>query len=192
MTQTRSSCIAICVSFFGVFSALVSAKAGVPSLEWDPNPEPYVAGYNVYVGEKSRTYTRIVDVGLQTSLPLTNLNPGVTHYFAVTAYDSNRLESPFSDEVSYTPRVDGTNASNIPLMLTLSEGGAVIHFAGVAGQVARIVASSDLDVWEEIYNVTLSQERLVEYIDHDFSAYSTRFYRVVAVAAPSLQTIALY
>jgi fibronectin type 3 domain-containing protein len=189
MTQTRSACVAFCVVFIlGLFES-ISAGASIPSLEWDPNPESYVAGYNVYSGEKSRTYTRIIDVGLQTSLPLTNLTPGVTYYFAVTAYDSNRLESPFSDEVFYTPRVNGTNASIIPFTLAVSEGSTAIQFTGFAGKVCRVVASSDLVQWEEIYTVTMTQNESIEYLDGESRSRSYRFYRIVATAAPVSGTI---
>src|SRR5688572_33479628 len=93
-----------------------------PTLEWDPNPEATIAGYNVYIGSSSRNYSRVIDVGLQTSIPLTNLTQGITSFFAVTAYDTERLESPFSDEVFYTPPVDGVSATVLPCTLTLANG----------------------------------------------------------------------
>jgi len=74
-------------------------------LEWDPNTEPEVAGYKVYIGGASRSYTNSVDVGLSTNYPITKERSGDVLFFCVTAYeiDENgaQLESEFSDEVSW-------------------------------------------------------------------------------------------
>lgn len=69
-------------------------------LEWDANTETNLAGYRVYSGRQSRVYDSVLDVGNQTLAQLTT-QPGTT-YYAVTAYDTDGLESDFSDEVFYT------------------------------------------------------------------------------------------
>jgi hypothetical protein len=82
------------------------------TLSWYP-PATYVsgtaltnlAGYKVYYGTVSSTYTQVMNVGL-TSNPaapaytLTALAAGSIYFFAVTAYDSSGNESAFSNEVS--------------------------------------------------------------------------------------------
>ncbi|HEY0548458.1 MAG TPA: Ig-like domain-containing protein [Verrucomicrobiae bacterium] len=70
------------------------------TLEWDRNPEINVIGYRVYVGRVSRLYDSVLDIGNQTSAPVPT-SPGKT-YFAVTAYDSDGLESDYSEEIFYT------------------------------------------------------------------------------------------
>jgi hypothetical protein len=193
MTQTQPACKALLAILFAAFLSSSRAIAAVPSLEWDPNPEPYVVGYNVYIGEKSRVYTRVIDVGQQTSVPLTNLNPGVTYYFAVTAYDTSRLESPFSDEVSYTPRIDGTNAFLIPFAMTMEGGNALIRFPNIPGHMCRIVASSDLFAWEEIHSLRVPDDRVIEYVDANPELRAQRFFRVVAApVASASSTIVAY
>jgi hypothetical protein len=192
MTQTQPTCKALIFFLFAAFLSFTKALAAVPSLEWDPNPEPYVIGYNVYVGEKSRVYTRVIDVGPQTSVPLTNLNPGVTYFFAVTAYDTSRLESPFSDEVSYTPRVDGTNSFLIPFAMIMAEGNPVVRFPSIPEHICRVVASSDLSAWEEIHSVRVPDSRVIEYVDANPEVRAQRFFRVVAVPVPSATTLLTY
>jgi len=59
-----------------------------------------VAGYRVYMGRQPRVYDSVLDVGNQTVAQLSTT--WRTTYFAVTAYDTDGLESDFSDEVSYT------------------------------------------------------------------------------------------
>jgi hypothetical protein len=72
------------------------------SLLWDQNTEPDLAGYKVYYGLSSRNYDSSVDVGNQTTCTLTNLDPGTTYYIAATAYNTQGLESDFSNEVSFS------------------------------------------------------------------------------------------
>jgi hypothetical protein len=185
MTQSSSLITARRVSYallFLSFTCAISCTANVPTLEWDPNPEPYIAGYNVYTGEMSRNYTRVIDVGMQTSLPLTNLNAGVTYFFAVTAYDAERLESPFSDEVLYTPAVDGASAVVLPCTFSYSREAQTVRFSGYAGQQCRIVASFDLLEWDEVSVVTLPDSGFGEYQDTAANIPTMRFYRVIASA----------
>ena len=72
------------------------------TLEWDPNTEPDLDGYNIYWGYASGDYTFSADAGNQTTYTVTGLIPGMTYYYAATAYDTEGLESDFSDEVVYT------------------------------------------------------------------------------------------
>jgi hypothetical protein len=154
------------------------ASASVPLLEWDPNPESTVIGYNVYVGTTTRNYSQVIDTGPQNSFPLTNLNPGITYFFAVTAYDAEHLESPFSDEVFYTPPVDGITAATVSCTLTDSNAAKTVQFSGRTGQLCRIAASSDLRQWEEIF-VTLGTGDSIEYVDSGAAEKPMRFYRVI-------------
>lgn len=73
------------------------------SLAWDASePDSAIAGYRVYRGLASRKYNYVVAVGKATTKTMTNLVSGVTYFFAVTAYDTNGLESGFSSEISCT------------------------------------------------------------------------------------------
>ena len=87
---------------FGCLLALLcfawSATAAVVVLEWDANTETNVVGYRVYAGGSSRVYESVFDVGNVTVR--TNDFPIGQHFVAVTAYDTDGLESEFSDEVA--------------------------------------------------------------------------------------------
>ncbi len=72
-------------------------------LEWVPNSEPDLAGYNVYHGTTSGVYGFPDDVQNKTSHHKSNLDPDKQHYFAVTAYDESGNESDPSAEVSTPP-----------------------------------------------------------------------------------------
>jgi len=70
------------------------------TLAWDPNTEPDLAGYKIYYGASSGTYTANVDVGNVTTYTVTGLTPGVTYYFVATAHDNFGNESGYSNEVN--------------------------------------------------------------------------------------------
>lgn len=79
-------------------------------LQWIPNPERDLAGYNVYVSTAyygayrligSTRIARFIDYGAVN---------GTTYYYAVTAIDYDGNESEMSRDVTYdTPRPEGYN-----------------------------------------------------------------------------------
>ena len=83
-----------------------TAHSATVDLTWDANAEPDLAGYRVYYGTASRNYSETVDLGRATTCSISGLAATTTYYFAVTAYDTEGLESGFSNEVSYTVPAD--------------------------------------------------------------------------------------
>ena len=78
------------------------ACAANVTLEWDPNPEPDIAGYEIYYGFSSRNYSKMIDVGRYTSCTIGDLELGVTYYLAAKAYNTSGYRSDYSDEVRFT------------------------------------------------------------------------------------------
>ena len=91
-----------------VFLALVFLNSTV-IVQWSPNHESDLAGYKVYYGTASRSYSQITPVGLNTTCQISDLESGNEYFFAVTAYDSAGNESQFSNEVSILISEDDTN-----------------------------------------------------------------------------------
>ena len=77
-----------------------SASANSATLQWAANSESDLAGYKVYQGNTAGSYGPAIDAGNTTNYIASNLQPGLTYYYAVTAYDISGNESPPSDEVS--------------------------------------------------------------------------------------------
>jgi hypothetical protein len=95
-----------------LLSLSVPATAGTVSLAWDPASG--AAGYRVYYGSSSGSYTQSVDVGSATSATVSGLGDCQSWYLAVKAYN-NAGESPgFSNEITGwpAPRVDSTSPSS--------------------------------------------------------------------------------
>ena len=88
----------------GAGSSLPADTSGTIKLAWDASPDSAVTGYWVYYGTRSGIYENYRDTGSVSSNPvsfsLTGLAKGQTYYIAVTAYDTYRNESDFSNEVS--------------------------------------------------------------------------------------------
>ncbi len=101
------SVIGLLIVLFLLTPQVYSAQV---TLAWDPNTEPDLAGYSVYYNEVSSgpPYDGTgategdspIDVGNVTEFTLHGLTDGVTYFFAVTAYDTEDLESSYSNEVS--------------------------------------------------------------------------------------------
>jgi len=90
-----------------------TAFAANITMAWDSNQEPDIAGYRLHYGTSSGNYSKHIDVGNTIQHTITGLQAGVTYYFAATAYDSNDLESAYSEELVYTtPKTAGGNGKN--------------------------------------------------------------------------------
>jgi fibronectin type 3 domain-containing protein len=81
---------------------LSATVAGTASLTWNANTDSDLAGYKVYQGTSSGTYTAPVGTIPKgtTSYTVTGLQTGTTYFFIITAYDSAGNESLHSNEVS--------------------------------------------------------------------------------------------
>src|SRR5436190_5537494 len=70
---------------------------------WSPNQEPDLAGYVFYerIGQNHLPLGVITPIA-KPRYTINRLSRG-THFFSVTAFDNNGLESDFSHEVAFTP-----------------------------------------------------------------------------------------
>lgn len=115
------------------------AQAATINVSWNPNTEPDLAGYRLYVGEASGQYGEPVDVGNVTGHVM-EITPeyGATYYFALTAYDTSGNESGYSDEATcFVP--DG-RAPEKPTGLRAIIQAIVSWFKGLFGLRAAVIA----------------------------------------------------
>jgi chitinase len=93
-------CVAALVSILIVLAP--GAYGADVTLAWDANSESDLAGYILYYGTSSGTYSESIDVGNQIQHTVADLQDGATYYFAVTAYNLDDYESDYSQELAYT------------------------------------------------------------------------------------------
>ena len=80
-----------------------SPSTGSVTLTWTANGEPDLAGYKIYVGTASGTYSfpgSPFVAGKITSYTVSNLPKSQTYFLAISAYDSADNENELSAEVS--------------------------------------------------------------------------------------------
>jgi hypothetical protein len=73
------------------------------SLAWDANHEADLAGYKVFIGTQAGTYGAPINVGNVTTYRPLNVDWTHRVYFAVKAYNTSGMDSPFSTEAVWTP-----------------------------------------------------------------------------------------
>jgi len=79
-------------------------------LQWYPNSENDLNGYNVYRGFSATGYFDFLATVYTPYFVDYDVNNGVTYYYAVTAFDDAENESDLSGELVYdTPRPEGSS-----------------------------------------------------------------------------------
>ena len=156
-----------------LFACSLARASSSTSLEWNPNTDPSIAGYNVYYGGASRDYTNVINVGNSTNASVDGLVEGATYYFAVTAYTFDGAESDFSAETIYL----------VPGLLTLTTGTTPadplqIRFPVAVGHWYELQQSTDLINWVTIWQTAGFANEWVEF-DAPLNASGASFYRVV-------------
>src|SRR5207249_1692395 len=73
------------------------------SLAWDANSEADLGGYKVFIGTQSGSYGAPIDVGKITSYTPQGVDWTRRAFFAVKAYNTSGMDSPFSAEAVWTP-----------------------------------------------------------------------------------------
>lgn len=101
--------IGVVFSLLLIIQAASCFAAGDVSLAWDANTESDLAGYKIYykIGSSGEPYDGIgamegnspVDVGNVTTFTLNGLTEGSVYYLVATAYNTENLESSYSNEV---------------------------------------------------------------------------------------------
>ncbi|HQI45679.1 MAG TPA: hypothetical protein PLC59_06470 [Bacteroidales bacterium] len=181
-------------------------------LTWCPSLSPEVTGYYVYYGSRTtpisdwmpdvydineppcpgillqrgtnwyRNYTNRIDAGNNLSTVISNLTPGLTYYFSVTAYDTNLFESDFLTETSYTvPNFVKPNPSTNVMLTIVAIGGGQIKLQGKvcpSSLTTFLYQNGILQPWNVLASNVLSDVygNLV-YIDKPTN--SMRFYRAL-------------
>jgi hypothetical protein len=72
------------------------------TLTWDPNTEPNLAGYKIFIGFSPKHYAYVIDAGNRTQSTVT-ITEGFSYYLNLTAYSEDGFESGFSVEIRYPP-----------------------------------------------------------------------------------------
>ncbi len=167
----------VCIGFLALLHNPGQARGVIASgqygaaLIWNPSSSPGVVGYRFYYGTASGNYTSSVVLGNVTTNAVSSLTSGVTYFFAVTAYDTNGLESGFSNESSFVPGVPTVQIRTTPtrqFALTMS---------GLIGRNYDVQATQDFKTWTVVGTVTMGSGGSANFTDTNAASFSRRFYR---------------
>jgi hypothetical protein len=145
------------------------------SFAWDPDPTGLTAGYNIYYGTGSQSYTTKIDVGANTQVTLSGFQPQSTNFFVITAYDADGDESAPSPEISYV----------MPVALQLIAASAtnplnMLQFPVMNGHWYEVQASADLLSWATIIQTTVALSNgMTQCADAQSTALPKRYYRLI-------------
>jgi hypothetical protein len=101
----------------------LATSAVAVTLQWDPNPEPDIAGYRIHYGPERGNPSDVIDVGLITTATVQDPPDGTGYEYAVSAYNTSGLESLLSDPVHW-PYLPGQVAA-----VAISRGGNLMAAA---------------------------------------------------------------
>jgi hypothetical protein len=99
------------------------------TLAWSQSTSTNVVGYNVDYGLSSGVYNNMVYVAgaTSTNVAITGLVAGTTYYFAAAAVSALGVESPLSNEISYSVPTNSTPTILIPPQTQTVEDGCVVN-----------------------------------------------------------------
>jgi hypothetical protein len=155
-----------------IFLSQGTAQAADVTLAWDASDG--AAGYKIYYGTTSNSYTDVVDVGDVLTHTFTNLPDDVTYYFAATAYDETYLESDFSEEVSYDAEIQEKEI----FWRNSSTGNITVWYMNNASRVsyAKLTAVTDTN-WQIMGTADFNSDGKTDILWHNtFTGASTIWY----------------
>ncbi|MBE0427919.1 MAG: fibronectin type III domain-containing protein [Nitrospirae bacterium] len=107
-----------------LFAGSATLKWIAPTNNSDGSLLKNIAGYKIYYGASSGSYSKRINVGNTTAYTINNLIDGFTYYFVTTVYDKSGNESEYSNEVSKKIGETGSSANMHTLTVRKSGGGA--------------------------------------------------------------------
>ena len=140
---------------------LVAAQS--VKLTWDASPSSGVAGYRIYYGTNSRAYSCELNAGCVQTQCVTLPRRG-RWFFAVTAYDTNAVESELSNEVQYQERprppvLDGGNV--VRLCPVIERSTNLVDWSAVLGEPTFFPATNAAEFFR-VSRLTIENLKRVE------------------------------
>ncbi len=141
-------CAVLFLLGIGVGIATLPCSASAPStgsvvLAWNPSVSTDVVGYNIYYGVACGVYNNKMFVAgsTWTNATITGLAAGTQYYFAATAVDSLGVESPFSNETTYSVPLNAPPTLDALPDLTINENAGLqtVNLSGISSGAANQV-----------------------------------------------------
>jgi fibronectin type 3 domain-containing protein len=173
-----------CLSGIAVFVWLLTNSAlAAPTLVWDPNPEPDVAGYNVYFSDTTSGSNGMWNAGRRCDLPL-NLAPGHTYRFTVSAYNQLGVESAPSAPIQYEASVPRLTLNVTWDPSAFSSVASYTLYYGELNQTAQGLPGG-LGTSAAVYDLTRGVSYFLYVIGRDSASNSVDSWQQVIITMPA-------
>lgn len=139
-----SSVSGIDVTLLSSPSSLIGfSDDGSITVAWSPSSTPDVAGYKIYYGTTSGSYSNVIDAAGGIYHEITGLDNSLTYFITLTSYGNPGSESAYSDEITASPGVEAVELHagwniialpRLPLSVYLA-GGATDNLSSVLSSV---------------------------------------------------------
>ena len=128
-----------------------AAAAGAQqlTLAWDASVSTNVVGYRLYYGTNTRSYQFVTNTGLMLTQAVVLPHRG-RWFFAATAYDTDGLESDFSNEVSWESKPTAPVMAGKPWMRLVPVFGRstnLVAWGSVTGEASWFPATNRAEVF---------------------------------------------
>ncbi len=122
----------VLLAFCLLLACTPAVQAGSVRLEWNPNPEPDIAGYVLVWGTASGVYTNSVSLGPGVLTHEVADLPSGTYFFAIRAFNTAGLHSPYSNEATATVTgvVPAPTVSSLTPLTGPTTGGTPVTLSG--------------------------------------------------------------
>ena len=172
-----------------VFAGAAAAAAQSVTLAWDPSPDPSVTGYYLCYGTVSGALSERLDAGNLTRATVDGLLVGETYYFALTAYNAQRLESQPTGEIAYTVPAAAPIPVPVAEPLRILPGAGPsspprLQFRVPPAHAYNVQASADMRSWKTIHRSVSLTTNWLEYADPQAATLAKRFYRLMLPEGP--------
>lgn len=120
-----------------IVAAMASARycAGAEiKCRWNPNPETFIAGYELSIGTSPGQYSRTVQVGNVTNYTLTDVEGGRLYYLGLVAVSTAGTKSDTA-EISHTTRADIPPMDRSGWVVTASSQETAREPAGISNSI---------------------------------------------------------
>ena len=115
--------LAIMLMAVPAMAADITLAWDAPTINSDGSELTDLSGYKMYYGNSTGEYLTAIDVGNVNIYTVSDLSDN-TWFFAVTAYDTSRNESDYSNEIN--KKIDGTPEVPSNLIIIVIEDGEII------------------------------------------------------------------
>jgi hypothetical protein len=141
-----------------------SVSGGEVTIAWDRSQDASVAGYKLYYGHEEGSYDGVVDVGMETTYTLTELEEGQIYYFSLVAYDSQGEESELSQQIAYNGPASDSEADEIDFPDQNEADTAEVNSESVWEEAGEIAVEPDA--------MPILEQEIEDERDHDDSQAS--------------------